>query len=100
MRKFLLAGLSILLLSACGMEVKHLSTHGKLPSSIKVVNLLAGEELSIDQRVIGVSGRKSVVTELPDGWHVARIAVGDKVVLEQRIFLQDGIQKVLDARVR
>lgn len=98
MIKCIFSSLMVILLCSCGMSARHLSTHGLPPSSIKVVNISIDEELTIDQKSYAIDRNKSAVAMLPDGWHVVRIMMRGVLVSERRVFLQDGIQKVIDAR--
>lgn len=100
MRKIFISALAGLSLCSCGMSARHVTTQGKQPSSVKVINLRLGEAVLIDQQSLPVGSKNAVVATLPDGWHVVRVSSGGGVVLEQRVFLQDGIQRVIDASVR
>ncbi len=100
MKNVLLVCVLALALSACGMSAKHLSTRGHDASSVKVINLPLGTQVSVGGRTYQADPKGVVLSSLPDGWYDLTILSEGRVVSNHKIFLQDGIQKVIDFNVK
>ena len=97
MKRIILSCMLPLALSACGMSPKHLTSRGQVASSVKVINIPAGMQISVNGNILNDLTKGIVMTSLPDGWHRLDMKLGDRLVSTQKVFLQDGIQKVIDA---
>jgi hypothetical protein len=100
MKNAFFVGLLALALSACGMSPKHLNTRGHDASSVKVINLPLGTQVSVGGRTYEADARGVVLSSLPDGWYDLSIMSDRRVVANHKIFLQDGTQKVIDFNVK
>lgn len=100
MKKIITASVVGLLLSSCGMSARHVSSNGIKASSLKVINLSPEDQIKIDNVLTDHPARSAILVPLPDGWHLVEISSPGQPTKVQRVFLQDGIEKILDAKIR
>ena len=100
MKNVFFVGMLALALSACGMSAKHLNTRGHDASSVKVINLPIGMQVSVGGRTYEANTKGVVLSSLPDGWYDLSILSEGRVVSKHKVFLQDGIQKIIDFNVK
>lgn len=98
MKRIITASVIGLLLSSCGMSARHVSSSGIKASSLKVINLTPSDQIKINNIPTDHAARSTLLVPLPDGWHTVEISSPGQPAKVQRIFVQDGIRKIIDAK--
>ena len=86
------------LATSCAPPIESVSTRLDEASSVKIINAPNGAELRINGRSAIVEDNVGVLN-VADGWHDLTVWQDGRSILNQRVFVQDGTQRVIDLSV-
>jgi hypothetical protein len=96
LRNLAVASLAAALVAGCGTTAKHNLTRGDAASSIRVIDAPAGATVQAGELAVRADDKGEARLVLSDGWHVLYVFDGQTKIHEERVFLQDGSQKLID----
>jgi hypothetical protein len=90
------AALAVILISGCGTTAKHSLNRGKVASAIRIIDAPAGATIQAGGLAVRADQNGEARLVLEDGWHELYVFDGSLQIYTERVFLQDGSQKLID----
>lgn len=85
-----------LTLGACSHPIERNMTRSSLSSSVLLIDAPAGAVLSVEGRQATADSDGKATLAVNDGWHDVAVISDSRTIHSERIFVQDGTQRVID----